>query len=130
MSGPDALSQTLGTLLLALAFSAFILFVRGYRPAGVGAFWYDLVLGFVGLWLALWPEAATFLHEMNAASALGLLLQVVATLLGGLLSQGPAVRPAGAPRRAPGRRRAPRALEALAQRLQRQPHNERRRYSR
>jgi len=90
MSGPDALSQTLGTLLLALAFSAFILFVRGYRPAGVGAFWYDLVLGFVGLWLALWPEAATFLHEMNAASVLGLLLQVVATLLGGLLGAGAA----------------------------------------
>ncbi|MEL7937166.1 hypothetical protein [Pseudomonas delhiensis] len=88
MSGPDAFSQTLGTLILALAFSAFILFVRGYRPAGVGAFWYDLVLGFVGLWLALWPEVATFLRETNAASALGLLLQVVATLLGGLLGAG------------------------------------------
>ncbi|PWU28938.1 hypothetical protein DK254_23685 [Pseudomonas sp. RW407] len=88
MSGPDAFSQTLGTLLLALAFSAFILFVHGYRPAGVGAFWYDLVLGFVGLWLALWPEVATFLRETNAASALGLLLQVVATLLGGLLGAG------------------------------------------
>ena len=88
MSGPDAFSQTLGTLILALAFSAFILFVRGYRPAGVGTFWYDLVLGFVGLWLALWPEVATFLRETNAASALGLLLQVVATLLGGLLGAG------------------------------------------
>jgi len=90
MSGPDALSQTLGTLLLALAFSAFILFVRGYRPAGVRAICYDLVLGFVGLWLAFWPEAATWLREMNAASALGLLLQILATLLGGLLGAGAA----------------------------------------
>ena len=44
MSGPDALSQTFGTVLLAMAFSAFILFVRGYRPAGVSGLWYDLVL--------------------------------------------------------------------------------------
>ena len=37
MSGPDTLSQAFGTLLLALAFSAFIVFVRGYRPGGSAA---------------------------------------------------------------------------------------------
>lgn len=88
MSGPDALSQLLGTLLLALAFSTFILFVRGYRPAGVSAFWYDLTLAFIGLWLAFWPEAATLLHEQDGASALGLLAQVLATLVGGVLGAG------------------------------------------
>lgn len=88
MSGPDALSQCLGTLLLALAFSAFILFVRGYRPAGVSARWYDLVLVFIGLWLALWPELGTWLRQMSLDSALGLLAQVLATLAGGLLGAG------------------------------------------
>jgi hypothetical protein len=88
MSGPDALSQCLGTLLLALAFSAFILFVRGYRPAGVSAIWYDLVLVFVGLWLALWPELGTFLRQMSRDSAMGLLAQVLATLVGGILGAG------------------------------------------
>ncbi len=57
MSGPDTLSQAFGTLLLALAFSAFIVFVRGYRPGGVSGAWYDLVLAFVAVWLAFWPEA-------------------------------------------------------------------------
>lgn len=52
MSGPDTLSQAFGTLLLALAFSAFIVFVRGYRPGGVSGAWYDLVLAFVAVWLA------------------------------------------------------------------------------
>lgn len=88
MSGPDALSQSLGTLLLALAFSAFILFVRGYRPAGVSGLWYDLVLVFVGLWLALWPELGTFLRQMSLDSAMGLLAQVLATLVGGILGAG------------------------------------------
>lgn len=88
MSGPDALSQSLGTLLLALAFSAFILFVRGYRPAGVSGLWYDLVLVFVGLWLALWPELGTFLRQMDRDSAMGLLAQVLATLVGGILGAG------------------------------------------
>ena len=88
MSGPDALSQCLGTLLLALAFSAFILFVRSYRPAGISARWYDLVLAFVGLWLALWPELGTFLRAMSLESALGLLAQVIATVIGGLLGAG------------------------------------------
>lgn len=91
MSGPDTLSQSLGTLLLALAFAAFILFVRGYRPASVSARWYDLALAFIGLWLALWPEAATLLRETTLASALGLLVQVLATLLGGLLGAGVAL---------------------------------------
>ncbi|MDF3865317.1 hypothetical protein P3W53_12625 [Pseudomonas denitrificans (nom. rej.)] len=85
MSGPDALSQFLGTLLLALAFSAFILFVRSYRPAGVSGLWYDLVLVFIGLWLALWPELGNYLRSMSIDSALGLLADLLATLLGGTL---------------------------------------------
>ncbi|MBD9504258.1 hypothetical protein IB256_25980 [Pseudomonas sp. PDM17] len=88
MSGPDALSQFLGTLLLALAFSAFILFVRGYRPAGVSGIWYDLVLVFVGLWLALWPELGNYLRSMSIHSAIGLLAELLATLLGGILGAG------------------------------------------
>jgi hypothetical protein len=88
MSGPDALSQSLGTLLLALAFSAFILFVRGYRPTGVRAVWYDLMLVFIGLWLAFWPELGHYLQTMNIVSAMGLLAQVLATLVGGILGAG------------------------------------------
>jgi len=88
MSGPDALSQSLGTLLLALAFSAFILFVRGYRPAGISGRWYDLVLVFIGVWLALWPELGTFLRELSPDSAVGLLMQILATLVGGILGAG------------------------------------------
>ncbi len=65
MSGPDTLSQAFGTLLLALAFSAFIVFVRGYRPGGVSGAWYDLVLAFVAVWLAFWPEAA-YSHARRA----------------------------------------------------------------
>lgn len=85
MSGPDALSQTFGTLLLAMAFSAFILFVRGYRPTGVSGRWYDLVLGFIAVWLALWPEVAHFVEEQSLASGLGLLLQMIATAAGCIL---------------------------------------------
>lgn len=88
MSGPDALGQFFGTLLLALAFSAFILFVRGYRPAGVSSLWYDLVLVFIGLWLALWPELGHYLRTMSIASAMGVLAELVATLLGGMLGAG------------------------------------------
>jgi len=88
MSGPDALSQFLGTLLLALAFSAFILFVRGYRPAGVSALWYDGVLVFIGLWLALWPELGHYLRTMSITSAMGLLTELLATLIGGILGAG------------------------------------------
>ncbi|MCJ1886966.1 hypothetical protein LNN38_19050 [Pseudomonas sp. LA21] len=88
MFASDALSRFLGTLLLALAFSAFIRFVRGYRPAGVSAVWYDLVLLFIGLWLAFWPEAATFLREVSLAGAMALLSQLIATLLGGILGAG------------------------------------------
>lgn len=88
MSGPDALSQFLGVLLLALVFSAFILFVRGYRPAGVSGLWYDLVLLFVGLWLALWPELGNYLQSMSVASAMGLLAELLATLMGGILGAG------------------------------------------
>ena len=85
MSGPDALSQTFGTVLLAMAFSAFILFVRGYRPAGVSGLWYDLVLGFIALWLALWPEVITWVQAMTLVSGLGLLLQIIATAAGCIL---------------------------------------------
>lgn len=88
MSGPDALSQFLGTLLLALAFSAFILFARGYRPRGVDALWYDLALVFIGLWLALWPELGHYLRTMSLASAMGLLAELLATLAGGILGAG------------------------------------------
>ncbi|HCR1551790.1 hypothetical protein I5K44_21260 [Pseudomonas aeruginosa] len=82
MSGPDTLSQAFGTLLLALAFSAFIVFVRGYRPGGVSGAWYDLVLAFVAVWLAFWPEAGVLARSPSLANALGLVLQVGATLLG------------------------------------------------
>ncbi|MHA6194534.1 hypothetical protein ACX3YG_09215 [Pseudomonas wadenswilerensis] len=85
MSGPDALSQTFGTVLLAMAFSAFILFVRGYRPAGVSGRWYDLVLGFIAVWLALWPEVTHFVEEQSLVSGLGLLLQMIATAAGCIL---------------------------------------------
>ncbi|MFK1583727.1 hypothetical protein ACPVLN_27525 [Pseudomonas aeruginosa] len=85
MSGPDTLSQAFGTLLLALAFSAFIVFVRGYRPGGVSGAWYDLVLAFVAVWLAFWPEAGVLARSPSLANALGLVLQVGATLLGCLL---------------------------------------------
>ena len=85
MSGPDAFSQTFGTVLLAMAFSAFILFVRGYRPAGVSGLWYDLVLGFIALWLALWPEVITWVQAMTLVSGLGLLLQIIATAAGCIL---------------------------------------------
>ncbi|EIU1679622.1 hypothetical protein L4H34_001183 [Pseudomonas aeruginosa] len=88
MSGPDTLSQAFGTLLLALAFSAFIVFVRGYRPAGVSGAWYDLVLAFVALWLAFWPETGVLARSPSLANALGLALQVGATLLGCLLGYG------------------------------------------
>ncbi|MEP9315932.1 hypothetical protein ABKS89_02225 [Pseudomonas sp. LABIM340] len=88
MSGPDSLSQFLGTLLLALAFSAFILFVRGYRPRGVDGLWYDLALVFIGLWLALWPELGNYLRSMSIDSAIGLLAELLATLLGGVLGAG------------------------------------------
>ncbi len=88
MSGPDTLSQAFGTLLLALAFSAFIVFVRGYRPGGVSGAWYDLVLAFVAVWLAFWPEAGVLARSPSLANALGLVLQVGATLLGCLLGYG------------------------------------------
>lgn len=88
MSGPDTLSQAFGTLLLALAFSAFIVFVRGYRPGGVSGAWYDLVLAFVAVWLAFWPEAGVLARSPSLANALGLVLQVGATLLGCLLGWG------------------------------------------
>ncbi|TLP73515.1 hypothetical protein FEA48_14830 [Pseudomonas nitroreducens] len=88
MFGPDALSQFFGTLLLALAFSAFILFVRGYRPQGVDALWYDLALVFIGLWLTLWPELGHYLRSMSIDSAIGLLAELLATLLGGVLGAG------------------------------------------
>ncbi|HBP5606948.1 TPA: hypothetical protein L6B69_16035 [Pseudomonas aeruginosa] len=88
MSGSDTLSQALGTLLLALAFSAFIVFVRGYRPGGVSSTWYDLVLAFVAVWLAFWPEAGVLARSPSLANALGLALQVGATLFGGLLGYG------------------------------------------
>ncbi|MBB4864099.1 hypothetical protein HNP46_002963 [Pseudomonas nitritireducens] len=84
MSGPDALSQCLGTLLLALAFSTFILFVRSYRPARVSGRWYNLALTFIGLWLALWPELGNFLGAPDRDSALGLLAEILATLAGGV----------------------------------------------
>lgn len=71
MSGPDTLSQAFGTLLLALAFSAFIVFVRGYRPGGVSGAWYDLVLAFVAVWLAFWPEAGVLARSPSLANALG-----------------------------------------------------------
>lgn len=85
MSGPDALHQTFGVVLLAMAFSAFILFVRGYRPAGVSGLWYDLALGFIALWLALWPEVNHFVRELSLVSGLGLLLQIIATAAGCIL---------------------------------------------
>jgi len=85
MSGPDALSQTFATVLLAMAFSSFILFVRGYRPAGVSGHWYDLALSFIALWLALWPELAHVFEEPSLASGLGLLLQMIATATGGIV---------------------------------------------
>ncbi|OLS64403.1 hypothetical protein [Pseudomonas putida] len=85
MSGPDALHQVFGVVLLAMAFSAFILFVRGYRPAGVSGLWYDLVLGFIALWLALWPELIHFAEAPRLASGLGLLLQIIATAAGCIL---------------------------------------------
>ncbi|WP_430280112.1 hypothetical protein [Pseudomonas aeruginosa] len=88
MSGPDTLSQAFGTLLLALAFSAFIVFVRGYRPGGVSGAWYDLVIAFVAVWLAFWPEAGVLARSPSLANALGLVLQVGATLLGCLLGYG------------------------------------------
>lgn len=84
MSGPDTLSQAFGTLLLALAFSAFIVF----RPGGVSGAWYDLVLAFVAVWLAFWPEAGVLARSPSLANALGLVLQVGATLLGCLLGYG------------------------------------------
>lgn len=91
MSGPDALSQIFGTVLLAMAFSAFILFVRGYRPMGVSGLWYDLTLGFIALWLALWPEVSHFVERQDLISGLGLLLQIIATaggcVLGALLAK-------------------------------------------
>ncbi|MGE8409614.1 MAG: hypothetical protein ACN6QH_21530 [Pseudomonas sp.] len=85
MTGPDPLSQVIGTLLLALAFSAFIIFVRGYRPQGVSALWYDLMLAFIGLWLAFWPQAWLLLHAPVKGTALALLFHLFATLLGGVL---------------------------------------------
>lgn len=85
MTGPDALHQIFGLVLLAMAFSAFILFVRGYRPAGVSGLWYDVVLGFIALWLALWPELIHFVRELSLVSALGLLLQIIATAAGCIL---------------------------------------------
>ncbi|AVK07890.1 MULTISPECIES: hypothetical protein [Pseudomonas aeruginosa group] len=88
MSGPDALSQACATLLLALAFSAFILFVRGYRPAGVRAAWYDLVLAFIAVWLGFWPEAGVLANAPNLDNALGLALQVGATVGGCVLGYG------------------------------------------
>ncbi|HCF3647878.1 TPA: hypothetical protein NIC93_003138 [Pseudomonas aeruginosa] len=88
MSGPDTLSQAFGTRLLALAFSAFIVFVRGYRPGGVSGTWYDLVLAFVAVWLAFWPEAGVLARSPSLANALGLALQVGATLFGCLLGYG------------------------------------------
>ena len=91
MSGPDAFSQTFGTVLLAMAFSAFILFVRGYRPMGVSGLWYDLMLGFIAVWLALWPEVSHFVERQDLLSGLGLLLQIIATaggcVLGALLAK-------------------------------------------
>ena len=91
MSGPDAFSQTFGTVLLAMAFSAFILFVRGYRPMGVSGLWYDLTLGFIALWLALWPEVIHLAQARDLVSGLGLLLQIIATaggcILGALLAK-------------------------------------------
>ena len=75
-------------MLLALAFSAFIVFVRGYRPGGVSGAWYDLVLAFVAVWLAFWPEAGVLARSPSLANALGLVLQVGATLLGCLLGYG------------------------------------------
>lgn len=88
MSGLDSLSPIFGTLLLALAFSAFILFVRGYRPRGVDALWYDLALVFTGLWLALWPELGHYLRTLSIGSAMGLLAELAATLVGGILGAG------------------------------------------
>lgn len=85
MSGPDALHQIFGLVLLAMAFSAFILFVRSYRPAGVSGRWYDLVLGFIALWLALWPELGHFIADPSLARGLGLLLQGIATAAGCIL---------------------------------------------
>ena len=63
-------------------------FVRGYRPGGVSGAWYDLVLAFVAVWLAFWPEAGVLARSPSLANALGLVLQVGATLLGCLLGYG------------------------------------------
>lgn len=79
------LSQAIGTVLLAMAFSGFILFVRGYRPTGVSGLWYDVTLGFIALWLALWPELSGLLEEADLVSALRLLLQIIATATGCVL---------------------------------------------
>lgn len=72
MSGPDTLSQAFGTLLLALAFSAFIVFVRGYRPGGVSGAWYDLVLAFVAVWLAARSRRTRTLAEPGQCPGVGL----------------------------------------------------------
>ncbi len=53
--------------------------------AGVSGAWYDLVLAFVAVWLAFWPEAGVLARSPSLANALGLVLQVGATLLGCLL---------------------------------------------
>ncbi len=85
MYEPHHLSQTIGTVLLAMAFSAFILFVRGYRPTGVRGIWYDLTLGFIALWLALWPELGDLLEQADLVNGLRLLLQIIATAAGCIL---------------------------------------------
>lgn len=85
MYEPEHLSRIIGIVLLAMAFSGFILFVRGYRPAGVSGLWYDLVLGFIALWLALWPELGNVVRHFDSVNGLRLLLQIIATAAGCIL---------------------------------------------
>ena len=74
-------------------------------PGRVSGAWYDLVLAFVAVWLAFWPEAGVLARSPSLANALGLVLQVGATLLGCLLGYGVA-RDCGGRCGKPGKRSA------------------------
>lgn len=88
MSGPDTSARPSAPCCWPWPSAPSSFSFAATARAGVSGAWYDLVLAFVAVWLAFWPEAGVLARSPSLANALGLVLQVGATLLGCLLGYG------------------------------------------